>query len=393
MSFYPLASTTWGDEEYSALQEVITSRQFTMGRKVKEFELQFAEHFGAKYAVMFNSGSSANLALLAALRYDQTILLPLNSNVIVPAVSWSTTYYPVNQMGFMLNFVDIDIETLNVDLDRIESAIDENTSAILAVNLLGNPCDLQKLSDLARKHNLVLIEDNCESMGATLNSKQAGTYGIAGTYSTFFSHHISTMEGGVVVTDNESLMHTLKAIRAHGWTRDLPSKNYVHDKSGSEWEDLFRFVLPGYNLRPLEMEAALGSQQLRKLDNFILQRRENAAYLKSITPKLRNFLFQKETGESSWFGFSIVLINELRGKRSELIELLFKAGIETRPIVTGNFTLNPVMKHMNYLPLPTMNNADEIHANGFFVGNHHYSIRPQLDKLVELLTEFEESNG
>jgi CDP-6-deoxy-D-xylo-4-hexulose-3-dehydrase len=392
MSFYPLASTTWGEEEQSALQEVIASGVFTMGQRVRDFESQFAKHFGSNFAVMFNSGSSANLALVAALRYDTSVKLPVNSNVIVPAVSWSTTYYPVNQLGYKLNFVDIDLETLNLDVNQIEAAIDKNTSAILAVNLLGNPCDLQKISEIATKHNLVMIEDNCESMGATLNSKQAGTFGLAGTYSTFFSHHISTMEGGVVVTDSESLMHTLKSIRAHGWTRDLPSKNFVHDKSGNDWEDLFRFVLPGYNLRPLEMEAALGTQQLRKLDNFILQRRQNAAYLKSITPNLRNFLFQKETGDSSWFGFSIVLKNELRGRRSEVIELLSKAGIETRPIVTGNFTSNPVMKHMDYLPLPNLHNSDEIHANGFFVGNHHYSIQPQLDRLVELLAEFEERN-
>jgi CDP-6-deoxy-D-xylo-4-hexulose-3-dehydrase len=392
MSFYPLASTTWGAEEQSALQEVIASGAFTMGQRVRDFESQFAEHFGSKYAVMFNSGSSANLALLAALRYDTTINLPINSNIIVPAVSWSTTYYPVNQLGYKLNFVDIDLETLNLDINQIEAAIDKNTSAILAVNLLGNPCDLQKISDIATKHNLILVEDNCESMGATLNSKQAGTFGLAGTYSTFFSHHISTMEGGVVVTDSESLMHTLKSIRAHGWTRDLPAKNFVHDKSGNDWEDLFRFVLPGYNLRPLEMEAALGTQQLRKLDDFILQRRENAAYLKSITPKLRNFLFQKETGDSSWFGFSVVLKNELRGRRGELIKKLSEAGIETRPIVTGNFTSNPVMKHMDYLPLPNLHNADEIHANGFFVGNHHYSIQPQLDRLVEVLAEFEDRN-
>jgi CDP-6-deoxy-D-xylo-4-hexulose-3-dehydrase len=341
---------------------------------------------------MFNSGSSANLALLAALRYDTQVALPLKSNIIVPAVSWSTTYYPVNQLGYKLNFVDIDLETLNLNVNMIEDAIDENTSAILAVNLLGNPCDLQMISEIATKHNLVLIEDNCESMGATLNSKQAGTFGLAGTYSTFFSHHISTMEGGVVVTDSESLMHTLKSIRAHGWTRDLPPKNFVHDKSGNDWDDLFRFVLPGYNLRPLEMEAALGTQQLRKLDSFISQRRKNAMYLKSITPKLQNYLFQKETGDSSWFGFSIVLKNELRGRRGQLIKKLSESGIETRPIVTGNFTANPVMKHMDYLPLPKMDNADEIHSNGFFVGNHHYSIQPQLDRLVEVLAEFEDGN-
>jgi len=392
MSFYPLASSTWSGEEEKALQGVISSGNFTMGQQVKDFETQFAKHFGAKYSVMFNSGSSANLALLAALRFDKSTKLPIGSNIIVPAVSWSTTYYPVNQLGYILNFVDIDIDTLNFDSTKVRAAINSNTSAILAVNLLGNPCELQLLKDIATENNLILIEDNCESMGAMLNARHSGTFGLAGTYSTFFSHHISTMEGGLVTTDSESLMQTLKSIRAHGWTRDLPDKNFVHDKSGDEWDDLYRFVLPGYNLRPLEMEAALGIQQLNKLDSFVMQRRANAKYLDSISLNLQNYRFQKENGQSSWFGFSIVLKGHLRGMRRKLINQLSQNGIETRPIVTGNFTVNPVMQHMEYLPLPELPNAQEIHENGFFVGNHHYPIFTQLDKLVEVLAKFEDDH-
>jgi CDP-6-deoxy-D-xylo-4-hexulose-3-dehydrase len=392
MSFYPLASSTWGGEEEKALQGVISSGNFTMGQQVKDFEAQFAKHFGAKYSVMFNSGSSANLALLAALRFDKSTKLPIGSNIIVPAVSWSTTYYPVNQLGYILNFVDIDIDTLNFDSTKVRAAINSNTSAILAVNLLGNPCELQLLKDIATENNLILIEDNCESMGAMLDARHSGTFGLAGTYSTFFSHHISTMEGGLVTTDSESLMHTLKSIRAHGWTRDLPDKNFVHDKSGDDWDDLYRFVLPGYNLRPLEMEAALGIQQLNKLDSFVMQRRANAKYLDSISLNLQNYRFQKENGQSSWFGFSIVLKGHLRGMRRQLIDQLFQNGIETRPIVTGNFTVNPVMQHMEYLPLPELPNSQEIHENGFFVGNHHYPIFTQLDKLVEVLAKFEDDH-
>lgn len=391
MSFYPLASSTWGNEEHDALQDVISLGRFTMGEKVKEFESQFANHFGSKYSVMFNSGSSANLGLLAALRYDKSIKLPVGSNIIVPAVSWSTTYYPVNQLGYVLNFVDIDIDTLNMDTSKVRSAIDSRTSAIFAVNLLGNPCELQILKDIALENNLLLIEDNCESMGATLNDRFSGTFGIAGTNSTFFSHHISTMEGGLVTTDSESLMHTLKSIRAHGWTRDLPVDNFVHDKSGNDWDDLYRFVLPGYNMRPLEMEGALGIQQLLKLDKFILQRRANASHLNSMSSQLTNYRFQKENGKSSWFGFSIVLRERLHGMRGQLLEKLAYHGIETRPIVTGDFTANPVMQHMEYVPLPKLPNAQEIHQNGFFVGNHHFPIYAQLDKLVEVLKEFEDS--
>ena len=391
--FYPLASTTWGLEEYEALQRVIQAGNFTMGAEVRAYEDAFASHIGSKYAVMTNSGSSANLALMAAARYVQGSNLQDGDTVIAPAVSWSTTYYPVHQLGLTLSLVDIDRETLNLNINKVREAITPRTKAILTVNLLGNPSDLLGLQQIAKEYNLLLFEDNCESLGAKLRGKQAGTFGLAGTYSSFFSHHISTMEGGITVTDDLAFYQTLKSIRAHGWTRDLPNENFVHNKSGDEWDDLFRFVLPGYNLRPLELEGALGQAQIKKLDGFISHRRANAASLIKESSRFPNIKLQKENGESSWFGFSLLLDGPLSGKRRLLVQALNKADIQSRPIVAGNFALNPVMKHLRHNPLPTLSHADDIHQNGLFVGNHHFPMDKQIERLSNVLETFEEAHG
>lgn len=391
--FYPLASTTWGTEEYDALQRVIKTGNFTMGAEVRAYEEAFASYIGSKYAVMTNSGSSANLALMAAAKYVQGSDLREGDSVIAPAVSWSTTYYPVHQLGLTLSLVDIDRETLNIDIQKVREAITPRTKAILAVNLLGNPSDLLVLQQIANEHNLLLFEDNCESLGAKVDGKQAGTFGLAGTYSSFFSHHISTMEGGITVTDDLAFYQTMKSIRAHGWTRDLPNENFVHNKSGDEWDDLFRFVLPGYNLRPLELEGALGQAQIKKLDSFISHRRANATALVNESSRFPNIKLQKENGESSWFGFSLLLDGPLSGKRSLLVQALNKAEIQSRPIVAGNFALNPVMKHLRHDPIPALPNADDIHQNGLFVGNHHFAMDKQIERLAEVLEKFEETHG
>lgn len=388
MKNYVLASTTWGVEELDAIQKVIVSGRFTMGSEVLSFEQEFASYVGAKFAVMLNSGSSANLALLTSLRYRNEPLVNPGDEIIVPAVSWSTTYYPVNQTGCILKFVDIDPDTLNLDVGKVEEAITEKTKAIFVVNLLGNPAEWSKLQEIATKYNIILIEDNCESLGAKFSGRHTGTMGFAGTYSSFFSHHISTMEGGMVTTDDEAMYHTLKSIRAHGWTRDLPDKNFVFDKTGANWDDMFRFVLPGYNLRPLEIEAAIGKVQLKKLDSFVTARRENADYFLKMISNLRDFRPQREVGESSWFGFSLVLEGKLKGHRSELITSLDDAGIESRPIVTGNFTRNPVIKHLDCAPIPSLPVADDIHDNGLFVGNHHFDLTKEIDLLAKVLQDF-----
>ncbi len=263
---YPLATATWDSAEYQALQDVISGGMFTMGPKVAQFEKDVASYIGSKYAVMVNSGSSANLLMVAALIYTKNSKLQLKpgDEVIVPAVSWSTTYYPLYQYGLKLKFVDIDLHTLNYDLDQLSAAVSSNTKAIMAVNLLGNPNDFSKIYQIIGNRQIVLIEDNCESLGAQFEGKMAGTFGVMGAFSSFFSHHISTMEGGLIVTDNEELYHVLVSLRAHGWTRNLPKENHVcGTKSDDPFEASFRFVLPGYNVRPLEMSGLLELSRLK----------------------------------------------------------------------------------------------------------------------------------
>lgn len=383
---YPLASTTWDDAEYAAIQRVIKSGMFTMGKEVSQFEAQFAEWVGSRYAVMVNSGSSANLAMIAALMFKKQGALKRGDEVIVPAVSWSTTYHPLQQYGLKLKFVDIDRNTLNIDLNKLREAVNENTKAILAVNLLGNPNDFIEIKNIIGQRDIILLEDNCESLGAVFENKQAGTHGLMGTFSCFFSHHISTMEGGLVVTDDEELYHIMLCIRAHGWTRNLPKNNLVcSEKSDNAFEESFRFVLPGYNLRPLEMSGAIGQEQIKKLSGMIKARRENALHFANLFEKHPWLRMQQEIGQSSWFGFSLTLTEDAPIGRSALMEKLAKNQIDVRPIVAGNFAKNEVMKWFDYTVHSELSNADYIDKNGFFVGNHHFPLAEQINCLYSLL--------
>jgi CDP-6-deoxy-D-xylo-4-hexulose-3-dehydrase len=386
---YSLASSTWENEEVEVATKLLTSGKLTMGSEVSEFEIQFAKYIGTKYAVMFNSGSSANLGMLAGLRYMKNSPIKPGDHIIVPAVSWSTTYFPVNQCEFILDFVDIDSQTLNINTKLIKSAITPKTKAIFAVNLLGNPADLFELKKIADEKNILLIEDNCESLGAEINKQKTGSFGIAGSHSFFFSHHICTMEGGMVTTNSLELAETMISLRAHGWTRGLPNQNSVFNKSNNHWEDFFRFVLPGYNLRPLEISGAIGQIQLRKFPVFLEARRINAKKFTKLFSNSNSYQTQQETGDSSWFGFSIILKGGLKGKRDLLLKELEKNKVETRPIVAGNFTMNPVMEHLKFSILPNLPNADLIHTEGFFIGNHHFDVSDELDQLYLILKKFE----
>ena len=389
MTNYALASSTWDENEFSAIQRVIESNMFTMGKEVAQYEKDFADFFGSKYALMVSSGSAANLLMIAALFFTKSSKLKLKrgDEVIVPAVSWSTTYFPLQQYGLKVKFVDIDRNTLNMDLDKLESAITEETKAILSVNLLGNPNDFTRMNEVIAGRDIFILEDNCESMGATIDGKQAGTFGVMGTYSSFFSHHIATMEGGCVVTDDEELYHILLCIRAHGWTRNLPKFNKVSgEKSDDPFEESFKFMLPGYNTRPLEMSGALGIEQLKKLPRFIEIRRENAKLFQSLFGNHPYIDIQKETGSSSWFGFSLILKENAPYKRAELVKLLAENGIECRPIVTGNFLKNTeVLEYFDYEVSGTLEVAEYLDEHGLFVGNHQNDIVTEINLLAKIL--------
>ena len=388
MSFkFPLATSSWGQEEVAAMQGVIASGMFTMGENVQAFELAFAKYVGSQYCVMVNSGSSANLLMVAALFYTKNAELKLQrgDEVIVPAVSWSTTYYPLYQYGLKIRFVDIDLHTLNYDLNQLERAITPRTRMIMAVNLLGNPNDFSRIQQIINGRNIILMEDNCESMGASYQGKQAGTFGVMGSFSAFFSHHISTMEGGMIVTNDEELCQILLSLRAHGWTRNLPNKNLVcGEKSADSFEESWRFVLPGYNVRPLELSGAIGIEQIKKLPDIINERQKNGRAFQRAMSNHPDILIQQEIGESSWFGFSLVIRHGSKLTRTSLVQKLNALGFECRPIVAGNFAKNEVVKYFDSeTPFP-LTNADHIDGCGLFVGNHHYAISEAVDSLADL---------
>ncbi|MGJ0338329.1 DegT/DnrJ/EryC1/StrS family aminotransferase [Aliarcobacter cryaerophilus] len=382
---YPLATSTWDEKELEAIQSVINRDMYTMGESVAQFEKDFCKFTGSKYAVMVSSGSTANLIATAALFYTKNPKLKRGDEVIVPAVSWSTTYYPLYQYGLKLKFVDIDLETLNYDLDALKEAITENTKMIMVVNLLGNPNDFDKIFEMTKDKDIIVLEDNCESMGAEYKGKQAGTFGLMGTFSTFFSHHMATMEGGFVVTDDEELYHILLSLRAHGWTRNLPKENKVCIKSDNWFEESFRFVLPGYNVRPVEMSGAIGIEQLKKLPNFLAKRRENAKLFQELFSNHPDFIIQKDICNSSWFGFSLIIKPTSKLKREDIVKKLMDAKIDCRPIVTGNFTRNDVMKYFDYTIHKELQNADYLHENGLFVGNHQIGLENEIKYLAEVL--------
>ena len=379
---YPLATDTWDEKEYNAINRVIKSNRFTMGPEVEMFENEFANFFGSKYAVMVNSGSSANLIAISALILSDKYDLSPGDEVIVPAVSWATTYTVLHQCGLKLKFIDIDLDTFNLDLNILKSAITENTKAIFAVNLLGNPNDFEKLIGICNEHNLILIEDNCESMGAKYKNQFTGTFGVCGTFSTFYSHHMATMEGGMVLTNDGELNDIMKSIRSHGWTRNL-SKNSNFNTKKDEFYELFNFIFPGYNVRPIEMEAAIGREQLKKLNNFLNERKNNGKYFLELFSKFDAIKLQSNQEDSSFFGFSLIFKNEI--DRDKFIDLCNENNIEYRPIVAGNFTKNKVIEYFDYTIFGNLNNANILHDCGLFIGNHHFNVKNKLDDIYELL--------
>jgi CDP-4-dehydro-6-deoxyglucose reductase, E1 len=383
---YNLVESSWGVEEIEALQEVIASDRFTMGERVALFEKNFAQKFGASYALMTSSGSTANLIGIGALFYKKEKPLSRRDEVIVPAVSWSTTYYPLHQYGLKLKFVDVELATLNLNISQLENALTPKTRMVVAVNILGNPCHLNLIRDFCDKHDLILFEDNCESLGAKLNGKMCGSFGDFGTFSFFFSHHIATMEGGMLITDNEEIFHIAKSMRAHGWTRDIPESTGIYDKSQDDFFEAYRFIFPGYNVRPLEMSGAVGLVQLKKVDEMIRLRRKNAEVFKELFTGDDRFIIQQEVGTSSWFSFVVILNPEKNMDRQRILTGLRDAGVEFRIVTGGNFLRHDVIKFFDYECVGDVKNANLIHDNGFFVGNFPRDLSLELNYFHKTLT-------
>lgn len=355
---YPIAFNKWQQDEYLALMSVLGSTRYTCGERVAEFEELFCETFGYKNAVMTNSGSSANLLIVAAMFYKG--LLDRDSTIIVPAIAWSTSYSPFIQFGMKLKVVDIDVKTLGYDIDALLETDAKDASAILVVNLLGNPNEYDKIMEYAKLNRLYVIEDDCEAMGAKYNGKTVGSMGIGSSFSTFYSHHISTMEGGFAVTSSEKLYEIMLSLRAHGWSRDT--------RQPMSYRNAYEFLYPGYNLRPLEITAAVGITQLRRFEETLKSYQKKASLFKSTVGTIPNIIIQREIGNSSWMGFYMLVEGLSDSKFDDLCKILESLGIEIRPIMCC-FHKQKMIKFADVdIPKP-LTNADKVHKRGFYVGN------------------------
>lgn len=391
-----LHEPSFGAEEITAATLAMLKGRVTMGPFCFDLEHRFATSADCADALLVNSGSSANLLALSVLTNSdfENHLLP-GDEVIVSALSWSTTVWPLVQRGLVPVVVDIDPTTLNIDPDAAAAAIGPRTRAVMPVHVYGNPCDMTALMGLCAKHDLILIEDCCEALGASYDDKPVGSFGIAGTFSLYFSHHITTLEGGVVVSGNEAFSELARIIRAHGWTRDMKQPESARrDHDGIDAK--FLFVNEGYNFRMSDPQAAFGLVQLAKLAGFVDHRRHIASVLlnrlESLAPVLTPQA-EQENARHSWFGFPVIQQDDAPVSATEARAALAQAGIETRPIICGNIAAQPAMAKFPHRVAGTLDHADHVMRNGYALPCHQSMNDMQAGYVADKVREIFEGSG
>ena len=374
---FPLVDSSYDNKEILNCIAVLLSGQLTMGPRVKEFESEFSKFVNAPYSIMVNSGSSANLLACSAITNPaRTRHLTLGSKVAVPAVCWSTSLWPIVQMGLVPVLVDVDPETLNLSIRSFKSSLHKyDIKAIMMVHVLGNSTMMGELLGLVEENDLILIEDTCESLGTKYQGKYLGTFGDFGTFSFYFSHHMTTIEGGMIISKNKEDYDLLKCLRTHGWSREQSNKEEL-ESMYEHIDSRFLFINMGYNLRPMEIQAAFGLEQIRRLELMNTCRCENVDKLRraflghSLWKNQLQFPQATFALDPCWFGFPFIIKQELRDRKKFTRDLM-KRGIDTRPIVSGNMALQPAVKIFNIdLSMGPFLGAQIIHERGFFVGCH-----------------------
>lgn len=391
----PLNVPSFGWEEVCEALDSLLSTQVTMGKKVREFEAMFARYVGVRHAVMVNSGSSANLLALSVLTNPSLPgHLKPGDEVITPAVTWATTVWPILNIGLVPVLVDVDLNTFNLLPEEVEKAITTKSRAIMLVHLLGNPCAMDELMAIAHRHNLLVIEDACEAHGAEYGGRKVGSFGELATFSFFFTHHISTIEGGMLLTNNDEYAELARALRVFGWIRDLKAKDAIAQQH-PEVDPRFLFVNTGYNLRPTEIQGAFGIHQMAKLEGYIEARRENARYWGDRLGALPHLLLHREAQDTRhvWFGYPVVVKAGAPFARKELTDFLEARGVETRPIMAGNIAEQPGLQRFPYRTVGDLPNSRHIHRNAFFFGNHR-GIGPQeKEAIAHYIEQFMATNA
>ena len=382
--FWPLQENVVSDDQLELLVEFIRStKRFTQYEKVFEFESLFAKWNGSKYAVFVNSGSSANFLLLASV--IETFNLKPGDEVLVPAVTWPTTFTPVIQLGLKPVYVDVNIIDFSFNYETLKSHLTSRTKAVFCAHLLGCPADVNFLNNFCSENNLLLLEDCCEAQGSHSCSTKVGNFGVGGTFSFYWGHHMTTVEGGMIVTNNESLYHNLLLKRSHGLARELPE--YLHESLRHKYQDLdfrFLFLTDGYNFRNTEFAAVLGISQLEKINHNITLRNQNFNIFCQI---VRDFSYLHAPsivdGISS---FVLPFILKDKSNVSRLKTHLSTYEIETRPLISGNLMRQPFIAD-TCCP-ESFPNAEYIHDHCFYIGNNHFVNSSRLDSLKAALSTF-----
>jgi CDP-4-dehydro-6-deoxyglucose reductase, E1 len=373
---FPLADSSYDNQEIIRCIETVLSGQLTMGARVREFEQAFAAAIGAPFAVMVNSGSSANLLAVSALvNPARKRRLAPGDHVAVPAVCWSTSLWPLVQMGLRPVLIDVDPSTLNLSIPWLLRAMESYPiRAVMMVHILGCSTDLPALLRIVQEHDLVLIEDTCESLGSTHLGRWLGTLGDFGTFSFYFSHHMTTIEGGMVVGKTQEDEDLLRCLRGYGWSREQSNREEI-ERANPEIDSRFLFVNLGYNARPMEIQAAFGCEQLRRLDAMNSHRRENVRRLREAFRShplwADQFLFPTPSSglDPCCFGFPFLVTESTRFDKGAFTSMLFERGIDTRPILSGNMALQPAMRFLPVdLSLSPFPGAQRIHERGVYIG-------------------------
>lgn len=385
--WYPLSLATYGTEEVMEALESLVSFRTSMWEKTRQFE----DAFGAKYggeAIMVNSGSSADLLIAFGLHRRSGGPLDTGDEVLVPAVTWPTQLWSLLMAGYTTRLVDVDPVTLNIDLVDLEAKISPRTRAISLVHLMGNPVNMDAIQEICIKHDLILFEDCCESLGAKWNGRYVGTFGQASAFSFFFSHHITTMEGGMILTQDSELAERFRLLRAHGWSRNLRNPPAATDGLDSR----YTFLNWGFNVRPTELQAGFGLIQLERSDDFQRERDRNAAQAIERIAHHSSYLRLMqvpERGTCSWFALPILVLPEAPFSRQELTDFLESEGVETRPVVTGNLARHPAAQNFqDEVAAGVLPGADDIHENGFYLGLHPVPAEKQLTQLFDAIDQF-----
>jgi CDP-4-dehydro-6-deoxyglucose reductase, E1 len=401
-SAVPVSGRVFDSSDVQSLVDSALDFWLTAGRFNEAFQASLAKRVGARYAMTVNSGSSANLVALSALTSPllRDRRIEPGSEVITAATGFPTTVNPAITQGMVPVFVDVDIPTYNIIPDLVEEAITPKTKAIMVAHTLGNPFDASRLSAIAKKHNLWLIEDCCDALGATFDGRHVGTFGEIGTLSFYPAHHITMGEGGAVFTSHPALRRAMETFR--DWGRDCycePGKDNTCQRR-FDWQlgDLpygydHKYVYShlGFNLKITDMQAAVGLSQLEHLDGFIAARRRNFDLLKRGLKSLEQFFVLPEAtanSDPSWFGFVLTVRDDAPFKRDDIVRHLNDRKIGTRLLFGGNLVRQPYMKDRNFRTHGSLANSDRIMSQTFWIGVYPGLGEEHIAYMLEVISEF-----